>query len=881
MTPSRLGLWFRNLRRNLVGRRADRDLDDELQAWLELRADEKTRDGFSPGDARRQALIEMEGASQVSEAVREVRTGAWLESIGRDVRFGARIMARRPLATGAAVLALALGIGATTAVFSVVNAVLLRPLPYANPERLVVVLHEGVRPVAPANFLDWRAAMGSFTDMAAAEFWRADYVADDDAEKLFALRVTPNLFPLLGVAPVVGRHLAEADPAASAIQPEVVLSHRLWTRRFSRDPGVIGRMIALDGQTFTIVGVMPAEFQFAPFWATQTELWAPLGLGPRAASRGGQSLRVFARLRPGVDLETAQAEVAAVTGRLEAQFEGTNRDVQAVDLTERVVGDVRGALALLLGAVAFVLLMTCANVAHMLLAHGATRFREFGMRLALGASRNRLMRQVLTESLMLVTAGGLAGIGLAVWGVEALTALAPPDLPRLDTVAIDTRVLLFAASATLLTGVLFGLAPAVRAARSGVAATVRQAAGRPPGRRGRGALVGVEFGLALMLLAGAGLTIESFRRVQMIEPGFDPSGVLSMTVSVTGTAVGSPARRAAFFQEAVAAVESLPGVRAASAINHLPLAGDIWGAGVRVEGRPEPRRGEGPSATYRVTLPGYFATMGIPVVAGRDLLPSDDLAAERVVVISEFFANRLWPDGDALGRRFSLRGDPPEWMRVVGIVADTVREAWTEEVREEMYLPYLQSSEYLTSAASHYSYLTLVARTDGDPASLAPAVRAAVWRIQSGLPISDVQTMAAVVRRATARPRFYMVLLTVFAAAAMTLAAVGIYGVMTVGVAERRREIGIRMALGAGPGRVLRLIVGQGLSVALAGTAAGIGGAVLLSGSMGSLVYGVEPTDPATLASVALVLSAVAVVACYLPARRATRADALVALRDD
>jgi len=877
--------WIRHAWRNVARRhRTDADLEAEIRAHLDLLIDEHLGAGLPPEAARRQALVDLGGAIQLREAVQDARAGAWLGALGRDVQYGVRVLARRPLATGAAILALALGIGAATSVFSVVNGVLLRPLPYSQPDRLAVILHGGTGPVSAANYLDWKGQMSSFAGMGAAEYWRADYVGDGEAEKLYALRVTPGLLPMLGVRPALGRLPAStATDTDTVAVAEVVLSHRLWQRRFAGDPAIVGRTIRLDGLPHTVVGVMPAGFLFAPFWATNAELWAPLALGARARNRGDRSLRVFARLQPDVSLTEARAEVRTVTDRLEGQFEGSNDDVQLVSLTERVVGDVRQSLVFLFGAVGFVLLLTCANVAHMLLAHGAARAREFGLRLALGASTGRLVRQVLTESLLLVGAGGLAGVGLAWWGVAALRALGPPEIPRLDTVGIDTRVLLFAAAVSLLTGMLFGALPAWRASRSGLAETVRPDQGGDRRRGGRGLLVTAEFTLALMLLAWAGLTVRSFLRVQDIDPGFNPSGVLSMTMSVTGAPAGEPARRGTFYQNAVTAVAAVPGVLSASAINHLPLAGDVWGLTFRVEGRPEPDAGAAPRATYRVILPGYFATMGIPLLRGRDLTAADGLDAEPVAVVSEYFADRHWPGEDALGRRFALRGGSgePRWMRVVGIARNAAQEDWLEERREEMYLPMLQSREHLTSPASHYAYMTLVVRTTGDPELLVPSIREAIWRVEPGVPLSDVQTMASVVARETAGPRFYMVVLSAFGIAAIVLAAVGVYGVMSVSVAERRREFGIRLALGARPTRIVRLVVGEGLRLAIGGTVAGLAGALLGAGAMSSLVHGIAPTDPATLAGVSALLVVVALLACYLPARRATRADALAALRND
>ena len=874
--------WLRALWRNLVRRRrADLEIDAEIDAHLQLLVDEHVRAGHTPDEARRLARLDLGGAVQVAEAVRERRSGAWIETLARDVRHGARVMARRPLATGTAAGALALGIGATVSVFSVVAGVLLRPLPYHEPHRLAVVLHNGTGPVSPANYLDWKAAMQSFSDMAAAEYWRTDYVGDGEAEKLFALRVTPNMFSVLGVAPELGR-LFTSDTPTGGSSAEVILSQALWQRRFAGDPAIIGRAIRLDGASYTVIGVMPARFMFAPFWATRAELWAPLDLTDRATSRDGQSLRVFARLAPGIDLRQAQAEVAVVTRRLDEQFPGTNRDVAAVALVDRVTGDVRTSLWLILAAAGFVLLLTSANLAHVLLSHGAARSREFGMRIALGASRGRLVRQVLTETAMLVGCGGLAGLGLAFLGVDALKALSPPDLPRLDEVSVDTGVVAFAVAATALTAALTGLAPALRAARSALPATVRAAGPDGLGRRGRGLLVVAEFSLALVLAAGAGLTVQSFLRMQDVDPGFDAEGVLSMTVSVAGAPAGVPGRREAFYTAAVSAVAALPGVRSASAVNHLPIAGDLWGLPIRIEGREAPTPDTSRAATYRVVLPGYFQTMGIRLVAGRDVTGTDRLGAEPVVIVNEYFADRHWPGEDALGRRIAIGGsDEPAWMRIVGIARNTLRERWFEERQEEVYVPLLQSESHLSSPASHFAYTTLVVRFDGDAASVVPAIRDAIWRLDDEVPISDVQTMASVVNAATARPRFYMVLLSVFAAAALALAALGVYGVVSLDVASRQREFGIRLALGARPGSIARLVVARGLGLAASGTVMGVLGAVALAGVMASVTHGVSPTDRTTFLIAAASLAVVALVACWLPARRATRTDALVALRND
>jgi putative ABC transport system permease protein len=865
------------------GRRADRHLDADLNTYVEHLTDEKVRAGMSREEARRGALLEIGGVEQVKERVRDVRTGAGLELALRDVRYALRTLARTPALTGAMIVVLALGIAATTAVFSVVNAVLLRPLPYAGPDRLVVLLHGDRNPVSPANYLDWRRAAVSFERMGAAEVWSPNLTGDDHPERVNAVRVTSDIPPMLGVAPALGRPIlpGEDHPGADHV---VVLGHDLWESRYAGDPAIVGREITLDGEGYTVVGVMPADFAFPPFWATNAQLWAPLSLQERATNRGGSSLRVFARLREDKTLDQARAEMAAITARLETEFPGTNRDLSVRPLLDVVVGDVRPALLVLLGAVGFVLLVTCANVAHMLLARAAARRKEIALRAALGASRTRILRQLLTESLVLAAAGGGAGLLLARAGVKALIALGPPGLPRLQSVALDAPVLTFALLVSLATGFAFGLAPALQATRRDLGDALREGerGSTEGGGRGglRSALVASELALALVLLVGAGLMIRSFAALQAVDPGFDRRNVLSMIVSVAGTASAEPTRRVAFFQDIVRDAAALPGVVSASAINHLPLAGDIWGWPFRVEGRPEPKPGEEPTATYRVVLPGYFRTMGIPVRRGRDVSDADRTDAPGVVVVNESLARRHWPGEDAIGKHLALADrEGPTWLTVVGIVKDTVRGRWGAPPEDELFLPYAQVRRYVENPSSHFAYLTLVVRTSGDPASLAPALRSAVWTRERNAPISEVRVLEEVVEGATAREHFYVLLLGAFAAVALTLAAVGVYAVISFSVARRTNEIGIRMALGAEPADVLRLVVGQGLRVGVAGALVGIAGALALSRLMSSMLYGVGSHDPATFVGVVVLLAAVAVLASWLPARRATRIDPLRALR--
>jgi predicted permease len=871
-------LWLNIFRKE----ERNRDLNAELSAYVDLLAADKIRSGLAPEQARREALIEAGGIEPLAATVREVRTGVLLESILQDIRFGLRTLRRSPGFTIAAVLALALGIGANAAIFSVVNAVLLRPLPYVDPDRLVVVLH-GTGPVAPANFLDWKSQSHSFTDMAAAEFWTANISDSGQPEKLMALRVTPNMFPLLGVAPILGRVVSQSTPDA----PELVISYGLWQRRFGADPGVLGRTMRLNGDPYTIVGVMPRGFRFAPFWATKAEAWAPLDLRPRADSRNGSSLRVFARLKPDTTIAQAQAEISTITARLEQQFPGTNRGMKVTDLKERVVGDIRPALLVLFGAVGFVLLIACANVAHMLLARAAARRKETAVRTALGAARSRLIRQFLTESAVLSMLGGTCGLLLAVWGTRLLVVLSHDRIPRAESITLDSHVLIFVVFASLLTSVIFGIVPAIQASIRNPAESLKlggRNAGDPASHgRFRGLMVGSEFAMALVLLIGAGLMIRSLAAMSQVDPGFNPHNVLSMTVSLPGSQVSAPGRRLNFYQQMIENLRSIPGVQSVSAINHRPLGGDIWGRDFFIEGRPVPAAADTPGAVYRVVFPGYFSTMQLPLLRGRDFTASDDQRATACVIINQEFAKRYWPSDDPIGKRITIGelNEQTKWLTIVGVAKNEKIEDWTEKPDPQIFLPLLQSADYLENPAAHYAYITLVARTTADPVSLVSAFKARIWSLDKTVPISDVTTMDDVVDLATAQPRFYMFLLSVFAAVALVLATVGIYGVMSYAVSLRTQELGVRIALGATRSDVLRLIVGEGMKIVLVGGTVGLLAALALSRLMSSLLYQVRPTDIVTFIAVPIGLAALALVACYMPAARATRIDPMTALRSE
>ncbi|MEP6765537.1 MAG: ABC transporter permease [Gemmatimonadaceae bacterium] len=874
--------------RNVFNRKqGDADLSEELREYERLLTDENIRAGMSETDARRSALISIGGVELVKENVRAVRSGAWIEGLMQDLRYGFRSLIRVPVFTTTAVIALALGIGASTAIFSVVNGVLLKPLPYREPERIVTLLHEGSHPVAPANFLDWRASSKSFVDMAAAELWSPNISGAGNAERVLGLHVTPNMIPMLGVAPILG-HMFGPETGQVGRDREVVIGFDIWQRRFGGDSTIIGRTVLLNGNGFKIVGVMPRTFAFAPFWAVGAQLWAPIAFGDRALSRNGNSLRIFARLAPHATLEQAQLEINAVTSRLEILYPRTNRNVIVTPLMEQATRGMQRPLIVLLVAVCFLLVAACANVAHMMLARSSSRQREMAVRTALGASRGKLTRQLLCESLILSTTGGLLGLVIAIVGTRTLVALGSAAIPRVQDVHFDLRVLAVTSFISIATGVLFGLAPARNAIRTDLVSSLKDGGRSENGGSAnmgfRHVLVASQFAIALTLLIGAGLMMRTLAAMHNINPGFSPRGVLSAIVSATGTAADTAGRREQFFTQTVNRIASLPGVRSVSAINHLPIAGDVWGQSVSIEGQAELAADKRNRATYRVVLPAYFKTMGIPLLKGRDITNADRVGSHLVVIVNARFAEHFWPNESAVGKRFMLgdiRTTVPEWMTVVGVSKNTVISGWTDAPDDEIYVPYLQSKDYLGTGGSHFAFLTFVIKTDGDATLIAPSLRATVTEINPSAPVSDVQSLDSVVEGATADRKFYLVLLSAFAIAALVLAGVGIYGVMSHAVARRMHEMGVRIALGASSSNVLRLVVGRGMLVVVSGAALGVAGALALTKLMDTLLYGVKATDPVTFGSVTAFLLVVALVACWIPARRATRIDPLTALRGD
>ena len=811
----------------------------------------------------------------------------------QDLRYALRMLRKSRGATVIAIAALSLGIGANTAIFSVVHAVLLAPLPYREPDRIVTLLRDGKGPVSPADFLDWQKQAHSFELMATAEAWGPNLTGRERPEQMSGLHLSQDMLHLLGVAPLLGRVFLPEDFQAGK-DHVVLLSYRLWQRRFNSDPGILGQKLLLNNESYTAVGVMPPKFRFAPFWVTQAEMWAPQDPGARAAERTTHSLRPFARLQPGVNVKQAQAEMDAVCSRLAKAYPDADAGftVRVEPLREKVVGDVRPALLIILGAVGFVLLIACANVANVQLARALARTREIAVRTALGAGRLRIVRQLLTESVVLSLIGGAAGLLLAIWGVDWLKTFVgvgagdfSPKIPRAEAIGVNVPVLLFSLALSVLTGLFFGLVPALHVAKGDVNEALKEGARSSThgtsGSRLRGLLVVSEVAIALVLLIGAGLLVRSFVRIEAIDPGFNPHHLLMTTVSVAGNPLYVGARREALYRQIVDQVKVVPGVESASMVNHPPMAVDVWGFPFSVEGQPLPRPGEGPSAVFRVSRPGYFQAMNIPLVQGRDFTDGDKLHAPEVVIVNEKLAKAYWPNGDALGKRLTL-DDPrknPLWLTVVGVIRNVKQWEWTGEPDYEFYLAFAQNTGFFESPNPWFSAMTLVVRTAGEPLGFSKAVQNAAWSVDKNLPLSHVLTYDQIIAGSVWRERFNLLLVGLFAALALVLAAVGIYGVMAYSVTERTHEIGIRIALGAKQGDVLGMVVREGMALAAIGAAIGLAGAFLLTRLLSGLLYQVKADDPVVFAVAPMVFAAVAFLASYIPARRATRVDPMIALR--
>src|SRR5262245_15196954 len=811
----------------------------------------------------------------------------------QDLRYGARTMLKAPGFTAVAILTLALGIGANTALFSVVNAILLRPLPYAEPAALAQIWEANAQLEATrfsfslANFVDHRDQQTSFEKMAAYLRRDASLTGAGEPERLQVAVVSPTLLPLLRVQPSLGRgFLAEEEtPGKHRV---VILSHGLWSRRFGADPQIINQSIMLGGNAFTVVGVLPPHFQFPnPFGvnplsdsAPRVDLLAPLAYDPRnLGDRGSHFLLAIGRLKPGVTPAQAQAELRAIAGRLEQQYPDRNKGwtINVFGLQDEVVRSTRTPLLLLMAAVGFVLLIACANVSNLLLARAAARQKEMAVRLALGAPRARLLRQLLTESLLLSLMGGAVGLALAYFAIRAFAGFSPPNVPRTNEIRLDGFALLFTFGVMMLASVLFSLVPALQASKPNVQETLKEggrSAGAGAGRhRARGLLVVAEVALSLLLLIGAGLMIRTFICFQRVDPGIRTDHLLTMKLALPYAKYREPQQQVAFFQQAMERIKALPGVQSVGAVSDLPLSGDGGVYTFTIEGWLSASAQDDPVAVWCVVNPDYFRTMGMQLRRGREFTERDQPGAPEPVIINETLARRFWPGEDPIGKRIQTYDlEPRPWREIVGVVNDIKSANLSEDPAPEIYAPFSQRPR---------SVMTLIAGATGKPEQLAAAMRAAVQSVDKEQPVYRVKTMEQFFSDAVAAPRATMFLLGVLAVAALILAAVGIYGVMAYAVTQRTHEIGVRMALGAGAGDVLGMVVKKGMQLAGAGVATGLGAAFALTRLMRELLFGVRPTDPATFVVIALLLIGVALLACYLPARRATRVDPLTALRHD
>jgi len=853
-------------------------LDDEIEEHLEDRYRELLASGVSPDEAARTVGEEVRGWTP---------RPARLDGIGGDLTFAVRTLRKNPGFTLVVLLTLALGIGANAAIFSVVNGVVLRPLPYRDANRLVAVwgnLHRpGVEqiPASAGEYVDFRDQNHTLDAIAAYDTVGFNLTGGPEPERVEGAVVTASLFTLLGASAELGRTFTAAEEQPGREQA-AILSHALWSRRFGADRTIVGRFISIDGRQVEIVGVMPPTFRFPD---DATELWKPILIDADAVSanqRGSHGLMLLARLKPDRTVTQARADLDSVGATFNARFPGNYRNGFSTSmrmLQDEIVGDTSRALFVLLGAVGLVLLIACANVANLLVARAASRRKEIALRTALGASRGRVVRQLLTESVLIAAAGGALGLLFAFWGLDALVASAPQGVPRLNEVGIDARVVAFTAIVSMATGLLFGLAPAVRATRAGLNASLKEAGhGSAPVAGGSGRLlVAAEVALSLVLLVAAGLLIRSFARLEQVQPGFEPSNLLTFRLSLPASRYTTFQKGDGFFDELFTRVRSNPDVRGVAATNALPFSGQGGSRSFRVEGRPPLRPNESMEEQLRIVTDGYFGVLNTPVVRGREFDEHDTLGSRRVAVVNEAFARKLFPDATAIGQRISFSNDSPVWYEIVGIVGNVKHRGLDATDRPELYVPYRQPLFDSWTVRPMY----VVVRTGGEPHTAASMVRREIGRVDRDQPISDVRTMDDRIDTSLAGRRFNTVLLGLFAALALTLAAVGIYGIVAWSVTERTHEIGVRVALGAQRRDVVAMMMRQGLTMTAIGTAAGVVAALALTRVMAGLLFGVGTADPATFVAIPILLAVVSLAACYIPARRATRVDPMLALRSE
>jgi putative ABC transport system permease protein len=861
---------FHRMRARLRRRNIEREMDAEMRFHLEMETAENIRRGMSEEEARRAALSSFGGVERVKEEYRDLSRFRLVDELWQDVRFSARLLLKQPGFLAVAVLTLALGIGANTAIFTVVNGVLIRSLPYRDSSRLVI-LEAGIdmmNPDSEQNPWGWRDRLQSFEQIAAFGSGEGgvNLTGAGDAERIDGRDVSANFFQAMGVSPVAGRFFGpeQERPENRAV---AVISSGLWKRRFEGKPDAIGKTIQLNGKSFTIIGVAPPELQYP----AKLDVWIPISfvLTPDniVFNSPNAEHQIFGRLRFGVTPVGAEAEMKAKL----------NEKIGVEPLFETMTRRIRQTLALLMAAVGFVLLIACANVANLLLARSAARRKELAVRAALGAGRWRLIRQSLTESLLISVIGGLAGLTLALWLIHLLLAFSPQEIPRLDEITLDYRVLAFNAALALVTGVMVGLLPAIQGSKVDLIESLKDGAQKIGAGAGalslKSVLIASEIALSLVLLIGAGLLLRSLTKVLSTDAGFERENVLTVSVALpVARYFKEPARASEFYRRLIEQVSVIPGVKSVGATSKIPLScEDSSGESFEVEGAPRPSKRSDWYAAPLWISPDYFKAMGIPLLQGRDFTDADHRQSPPVLIINETLARRLFPDGNVLGRRMKL-GYPPVPREIVGLVGAVRASGLEEEPGKEIFLPYLQGRTAPT---------TLAIRTVGDPMAIASAVREAIRRLDDSLPPYDVKTLEQRVSDSVAPRSFLATLMSLFALIALALAATGIYGVLSYLVAQRTREIGIRMALGAPAGAVLRLILKQGMALILIGTAIGLAGAGALTRLIKTMLFGVSATEPSVFAGAAILLILTALLAAYIPGRRATKVDPLAALRHE
>jgi putative ABC transport system permease protein len=810
----------------------------------------------------------------------------------QDFRYSARTLSKHPAFVITITLILALGIGANSTIFSVVNAVLIRPLPYEASDRIVMIWEtnqtQGIPRsiVSPANFLDWKEQNNVFDHLAALRFWYYTVTGLGDPERYQGARVSADFFPLLNVTPELGRNFGPEEEQVGR-DHVVILTHAFWQRHFGGDRNIIGRFLTIDGEPFTIIGVLPASFRFSRVLNAELEFWMPISFTPQQLTREDRSITVYGRLKQGVSLAQAQAEMDGIARRLEEQYPKTNSGwtAQVNNLQEQSTRPFRSTLVILMVVVGFVLLIACANVVNLLLTRATTRQKDFAVRFALGSSRSRLMRQLLMENLLLALLGGAAGLLLAYWGMHFLNVILRERVPYLEEIIIDRRVLGFTLVISLLVGVIVGSFPGLRASRLNLrdalaesGRTLSEAASR---RRVRNLFVVLEITLAVPLLIGAGLMLRSSLLLQNIDRGIDLKNVLTVQIALPKTKYVTPQQMAAFYQQTLNRIQSEPEVQSASAVNFLPLTNFGDATRLTIEGRTSSVLGQETLASYRVIDPNYFRTMSIPLLRGRYFTEQDNDESRGVVMINQTMARRYWPNEDPIGKlikpQFPTANVPwrpattNTWLAIVGVVEDVKEMGVNAEQQAEIYLPYLQNPS---------SLMNLLVRSKSDPLRLVPAVRRQVLAVDGDQPVYNIKTMENVLSQSIATPQLITSLLTIFAAIALLLAAMGVYGVMSYSVAQRTHEVGVRMALGAQQQHVLRMILGHGLRLVLFGVGLGVMVALAVTRVISNLLFGVSATDPQVFVGVPLLLIAVALLATYFPARRALKVDPIIALRE-